>query len=37
MDTDDMISFIIENLPDANEYTIQQIYEFLQEVDYENA
>ena len=36
MDTDDMISYIIEHLPKADEYTIQQIYEFMQEVDYEN-
>jgi hypothetical protein len=34
MTREDMLEYIIEVLPDADDYVIEQIFEFLQEVEY---
>lgn len=34
MTTNDMIEYIKEALETADEYTLEQIYDFLQEVEY---
>ena len=34
MTVEEMIEYIEEHLPSANEFVIEQIYEFLQEVEY---
>lgn len=34
MSRTDMVSYIMEQLPAADEYVLEQIYEFLQEVEY---
>ena len=34
MSKQEMISFIQESLESADDYTVQQIYEFLQEAEY---
>lgn len=30
----EMMEYILEALPNADDYTVEQIYEFLQEVEY---
>jgi hypothetical protein len=34
MTTEDMLAYIIISLQSADEYTIEQIFDFLQEVEY---
>lgn len=34
MTKDEKIEFIKEKLPDADDFTIEQIFDFLQEVEY---
>ena len=34
MSTEDMLAYIIIRLQSADEYTIEQIFDFLQEVEY---